>query len=80
MNSAKPPRLAAWLLQHFGPQVNGEALAGAIVGEDDPLVSKSTDNASVGDELCIPRETLFHDTKPPRRFCGDQPIVGNRWQ
>ena len=28
MKSAKPPRLAAWILQHFGPQFNSDALAG----------------------------------------------------
>jgi hypothetical protein len=30
MNSAKPPRLAAWILQHFGPRVNSDALAGDL--------------------------------------------------
>src|SRR6478672_8571707 len=30
MNSAKPPRLAAWILQHFGPELNQEALAGDL--------------------------------------------------
>jgi hypothetical protein len=30
MNSAKPPRLAAWILQEFGPQLNQEALAGDL--------------------------------------------------
>ena len=30
MNSAKPPRLAAWILQHFGPEFNNEALAGDL--------------------------------------------------
>jgi hypothetical protein len=30
MNSAKPPRLAAWILLHFGPQVNSDALAGDL--------------------------------------------------
>lgn len=30
MNSAKPPRLAAWLLQEFGPELNQEALAGDL--------------------------------------------------
>ena len=30
MNSANPPRLAAWILQHFGPQVNSDALAGDL--------------------------------------------------
>lgn len=30
MNSARPPRLAAWILQHFGPQVNSDALAGDL--------------------------------------------------
>ena len=30
MNSAKPPRLATWLLQDFGPRVNGDALAGDL--------------------------------------------------
>lgn len=30
MNSAKPPRLAAWILEHFGPELNQEALAGDL--------------------------------------------------
>lgn len=30
MNSAKPPRLAAWILKHFGPERNHEALAGDL--------------------------------------------------
>jgi hypothetical protein len=30
MNSAKPSRLAAWILQHFGPELNKEALAGDL--------------------------------------------------
>ena len=30
MNSAKPPRLAAWILQVFGPELNHEALAGDL--------------------------------------------------
>jgi len=30
MNSAKPPRLAAWILEHFGPEFNQEALAGDL--------------------------------------------------
>ncbi|HEY2914285.1 MAG TPA: hypothetical protein VGK21_13065 [Candidatus Angelobacter sp.] len=30
MNSTKPPRLAAWILQHFGPKLNHEALAGDL--------------------------------------------------
>jgi hypothetical protein len=30
MNSAKPPRLAAWILQHFGPELNHEALTGDL--------------------------------------------------
>jgi len=30
MNSAKPPRLAAWILKHFGPKFNNEALAGDL--------------------------------------------------
>ena len=30
MNSAKPPRLAAWLLEHYGPELNYEALAGDL--------------------------------------------------
>ncbi len=30
MNSANPPRLAAWVLQHFGPEFNNEALAGDL--------------------------------------------------
>lgn len=30
MNSAKPPRLAAWILQEFGPELNHEALAGDL--------------------------------------------------
>jgi hypothetical protein len=30
MNSAKPPRLAVWLLKEFGPQVNREALTGDL--------------------------------------------------
>jgi hypothetical protein len=30
MNSAKPPRLAEWILQHFGPELNQEALAGDL--------------------------------------------------
>lgn len=30
MNSAKPPRLAAWILQEFGPERNQEALAGDL--------------------------------------------------
>ena len=30
MSSAKPPRLAAWILQHFGPELNQEALAGDL--------------------------------------------------
>jgi hypothetical protein len=30
MNSAKPPRLAAWILQHFGPELNQEALTGDL--------------------------------------------------
>jgi hypothetical protein len=30
MNSAKPPRLAAWLLEEFGPKVNQEALTGDL--------------------------------------------------
>lgn len=30
MNSAKPSRLAAWILQEFGPQRNQEALAGDL--------------------------------------------------
>jgi hypothetical protein len=30
MNSAKPPRLAAWILQHFGPEFNQEALSGDL--------------------------------------------------
>jgi hypothetical protein len=30
MNSAKPPRLATWILQHFGPELNQEALAGDL--------------------------------------------------
>lgn len=30
MNSAKPPRLAAWLLQEFGPELNHEALTGDL--------------------------------------------------
>ncbi len=30
MNSGKPPRLAAWILQHFGPELNQEALAGDL--------------------------------------------------
>jgi len=30
MNSAQPPRLAAWILKHFGPKFNNEALAGDL--------------------------------------------------
>jgi hypothetical protein len=30
MSSAKPPRLAAWILQHFGPELNQEALTGDL--------------------------------------------------
>jgi hypothetical protein len=30
MNSAKPPRLAAWILQEFGPERNQEALTGDL--------------------------------------------------
>lgn len=30
MNSAQPPRLAAWILKHFGPTFNNEALAGDL--------------------------------------------------
>jgi hypothetical protein len=30
MNSAKPPRLAEWILQEFGPNLNQEALAGDL--------------------------------------------------
>jgi len=30
MNSVKPPRLAAWILQHFGPELNHEALTGDL--------------------------------------------------
>jgi hypothetical protein len=30
MNSEKPPRLAAWILQHFGPELNQEALTGDL--------------------------------------------------
>jgi hypothetical protein len=30
MNSVKPPRLAAWILQEFGPELNQEALAGDL--------------------------------------------------
>ena len=30
MKSAKPPRLAAWILQHFGPEFNQEALTGDL--------------------------------------------------
>ncbi len=30
MKSANPPRLAAWILLHFGPQVNSDALAGDL--------------------------------------------------
>lgn len=30
MNSAKPPRLAAWILQEFGPDLNREVLAGDL--------------------------------------------------
>lgn len=30
MNSAQPPRLAAWILKHFGPNFNYEALAGDL--------------------------------------------------
>ena len=30
MNSAKPPRLAAWILEHFGPKLNQEVLAGDL--------------------------------------------------
>ena len=30
MNSAKPPRLAAWILEHFGPELHQEALAGDL--------------------------------------------------
>ena len=30
MNSVKPPRLAVWLLEHFGPELNQEALAGDL--------------------------------------------------
>ena len=30
MNAAKPPRLAAWLLEEFGPKVNQEALTGDL--------------------------------------------------
>jgi|SRR5690349_12821314 len=30
MNSAKPPRLAAWILKYFGPKFNNEALAGDL--------------------------------------------------
>ncbi len=30
MKSLNPPRLAAWLLEHFGPEVNNEALAGDL--------------------------------------------------
>jgi hypothetical protein len=30
MNSGKPPRLAAWILQVFGPELNHEALAGDL--------------------------------------------------
>ena len=30
MKSAKPPRLAAWILEHFGPELNQEALAGDL--------------------------------------------------
>lgn len=30
MNSAKPPRLAEWLLQEFGPDLNHEALTGDL--------------------------------------------------
>ena len=30
MNSAKPPRRAAWILKHFGPKFNNEALAGDL--------------------------------------------------
>lgn len=31
MNSGKPPRLAAWILQEFGPERNQEALAGDLI-------------------------------------------------
>ena len=30
MKSSTPPRLAVWLLQHFGPQLNQEALTGDL--------------------------------------------------
>lgn len=30
MKSAKPPRMAEWILQHFGPKLNQEALAGDL--------------------------------------------------
>jgi hypothetical protein len=30
MNSETPPRLAAWILQEFGPERNQEALAGDL--------------------------------------------------
>jgi hypothetical protein len=30
MNAAKPPRLAVWLLEEFGPKVNHEALTGDL--------------------------------------------------
>jgi hypothetical protein len=30
MKSANPPRLAAWILEHFGPELNQEALAGDL--------------------------------------------------
>lgn len=30
MNSAKPPRLAAWILKEFGPELDHEALAGDL--------------------------------------------------
>jgi hypothetical protein len=30
MKSANPPRLAVWLLEHFGPEANREALAGDL--------------------------------------------------
>jgi hypothetical protein len=30
MNSTQPPRLAAWILQYFGPELNQEALSGDL--------------------------------------------------
>ena len=30
MKSANPPRMAAWILQHFGPQTNNDVLAGDL--------------------------------------------------